>query len=417
MVADPKVTSVIMTRTFHPVGQGAFYSEEFKGKGGNALFRVLYDCGCIWGDENQKHGMRVLRGQIKRWKESGHTGVDYLFVSHFDFDHVSLLRTLRNEDVEVGRVISPLLEDDEKTSLENFYKGVLAGKDSKFVRELIEDPGIALGSANTRIRAMQDGEPLANVDCDENDARRGQVRSGTRFPVCVSGVDIGWRYIPCNVNLKCRGEAFRAALVKKFGKRFDPKTLDDFPKLMKLRGCGKRRAFQKLKEVYESIEGNVNENSMTVYSGPVNAEVDAKMDRSRLMWDCGRGKCPPPRELRCQIHADGGFEEHLEIGPACVYTGDVDLKQAKVREWYGGYWNRVGTIQVPHHGSRLSFAPSAFSDSRYCCPVSCSDRCYYGHPHACVTNRLTAVGSTPVRVTESMWLEQDVKVVQRTSGF
>ena len=34
-----------MIRTFHPVGQGAFYSEEFFNSERGCIFRAVYDCG------------------------------------------------------------------------------------------------------------------------------------------------------------------------------------------------------------------------------------------------------------------------------------------------------------------------------------------------------------------------------------
>ena len=41
---------VIVQRTFHPVGQGAFYSERFYTSGqSEAVYNIVYDCGTSWG--------------------------------------------------------------------------------------------------------------------------------------------------------------------------------------------------------------------------------------------------------------------------------------------------------------------------------------------------------------------------------
>ena len=46
MVKDSAMT-MNMIRTFHPVGQGAFYSEEFFNPEGDCVFRAVYDCGSL----------------------------------------------------------------------------------------------------------------------------------------------------------------------------------------------------------------------------------------------------------------------------------------------------------------------------------------------------------------------------------
>ena len=399
--------NIRLIRTFHPVGQGAFYSEEFKGEGGDVLFRVLYDCGCIWGDKNQKHGMQVLGEQISQWKGTGHSGIDYLFISHFDFDHVSLLKTLKDGGVKVERVISPLLENDEKVALTNFYEGVFKRNESEFLGDLIENPGKALGGENIWVAPLKADGRLSDEDFSVDVASGDHVASGTRFPVDIPNADLDWRYIPCNFEIESRGLEFREALKKKFGERFDPKTLEGFPGLMKLYGRGKRRAFRKLKAVYDSVEGNINENSMIVYSGPVDCEGKDWKCVGQSMLSCNSSKCPPQHKLPCV--ALGNAENRVKggCGPACIYTGDADLKVTAIDVWYRDFWHFVGTIQVPHHGSRLSFNHSIFCHGCYQCPISCSDNCYYKHPHACVTNALTADGSIPIRVTESVGLCQE----------
>ncbi len=82
-------------RTFHPVGQGAFYSEEFRDSEGNCVFRVVYDCGSLknCGLQRNCDGTPLKRKDIEERVEQafpdGH-GVDILFVSHLD-DDLSLI--------------------------------------------------------------------------------------------------------------------------------------------------------------------------------------------------------------------------------------------------------------------------------------------------------------------------------------
>ena len=88
-----------MARTFHPIGQGAFYSEEFFNSEQNCVFRIVYDCGSLkyCGLQRNSDGTPLEREDIeervKRAFPNGH-GIDILFVSHFDEDHVNLIPCL-----------------------------------------------------------------------------------------------------------------------------------------------------------------------------------------------------------------------------------------------------------------------------------------------------------------------------------
>lgn len=85
-----------MARTFHPIGQGAFYSEEFFNSEQNCVFRIVYDCGSLkyCGLQRNSDGTPLEREDIeervKRAFPNGY-GIDILFVSHFDEDHVNLI--------------------------------------------------------------------------------------------------------------------------------------------------------------------------------------------------------------------------------------------------------------------------------------------------------------------------------------
>ena len=64
-------------RTFHPVGQGAFYSERHEN------FNVVYDCGTEYPKRTDKGIKRTVETAFRKDEE-----IDILFISHFDFDHV-----------------------------------------------------------------------------------------------------------------------------------------------------------------------------------------------------------------------------------------------------------------------------------------------------------------------------------------
>lgn len=68
-------------RTFHPVGQGAFYSERFYEDGrSEAIYKIVYDCGTSWGSV-----MKAKKVVAKAFDKKD--VIDYLFISHLDYDH------------------------------------------------------------------------------------------------------------------------------------------------------------------------------------------------------------------------------------------------------------------------------------------------------------------------------------------
>lgn len=72
-------------RTFHPVGQGAFYSERHEN------FNIVYDCGTQYKPRPSKGIERTVKTAFGKDEE-----IDILFISHFDYDHVGHISTLRD---------------------------------------------------------------------------------------------------------------------------------------------------------------------------------------------------------------------------------------------------------------------------------------------------------------------------------
>lgn len=78
-----------LIRTIHPVGHGAFYTEELYD--GNRQVTVVYDCG--WKEKTDKTALQrevngFLQLPVKRH-------IDILFISHFDSDHVDGIKMLQ----------------------------------------------------------------------------------------------------------------------------------------------------------------------------------------------------------------------------------------------------------------------------------------------------------------------------------
>lgn len=115
-------------RIFHPVGQGAFYSEHFEDN--NYSFNIVYDCGVL---KAITHGEKVVSQAFTKDDE-----IDILFISHLDYDHISLVKKLKDTVKRIKRVILPLVVD--KYYILSFYKAINNGSKYNDVIKLIDDP-------------------------------------------------------------------------------------------------------------------------------------------------------------------------------------------------------------------------------------------------------------------------------------
>ena len=80
-LSDGISPSINLTRTIHPVGQGAFYSEIFSAQR-NKLYTVVYDCG-----SNNKRRLTTETKQLDK--------VNLVFISHFHEDHINGINEIR----------------------------------------------------------------------------------------------------------------------------------------------------------------------------------------------------------------------------------------------------------------------------------------------------------------------------------
>lgn len=87
--STPAPLNIKLTRTIHPVGQGAFYSETFSDCNNRPVFTAVYDCG-------------GKKDYLKKEIETLST-VDILFISHFHSDHINGVQDL----IDLKSVVVP----------------------------------------------------------------------------------------------------------------------------------------------------------------------------------------------------------------------------------------------------------------------------------------------------------------------
>jgi ribonuclease BN (tRNA processing enzyme) len=361
----------MIKRIFHSIGQGAFYSERHE------QYNIVYDCG-EWKDSN-------LADKVVKQSFLQDERIDILFISHFDYDHVSKISTLKNHVNSIDNVILPLLHPNEKILLLNIYKAL----DINII-ELINNPQEYFGQ-NTKIIYVKGaiGTDEISIEAEAIDIKTivtgTEIESGTAIFI---GID-DWIFIPYNHEYLARNERLEKELA---GEGFNVeklKTDNDYSieKIVSDIGLTKRQGGKKLKEIYERLEGNINQNSMLLYSGTGKSNINEKKI-SNVYWGNN-------------IHAYWTFP-FLPIieRVGCIYSGDADFNITNIHIIFDNFFEKVGTIQIPHHGDLKMFNSTMLDEKFYYCPISFGNNNSYGHPSGKVISEILAKNSLPLMISE-----------------
>ena len=349
--------NIKIVRTFHPVGQGAFFSERFQiWKPKIETHNIVYDCGVCYMKEKQ--AVHVVKQAF-----AGKDEIDYLFISHLDYDHVSLTYAILPR---VKNIVLPLVSKEELIIAMMFYV-------------VSEESGAAMLFREIINRIENDNRRNSVIFVGDLEYRSSE--GGTQN-VLASGTgiepqwDYDWVLIPHNVKYHSRRQKLIDELdklihEKEFVKEIVGQGLKPFKtaeelieKLNERDFAGKVLVMPNLRKTirraYASIEGGTNENSLLLYSGP-------KRGVTRYVIEF----CMPERPWGdCWI-----------AQAACLYTGDSICDMADWKKKYSAVWDHVGTIQLPHHGSVESFDVDSYPiDRQYIFPVSFGTYNTYGHP-------------------------------------
>lgn len=365
----------MIERIFHPIGQGAFYSERHKN------FNIVYDCG-NW--KNTKLADKVVKQAF--FKDEV---VDILFISHFDYDHVNKINTL-NKHTKIKKVIMPLLHNDEKKLLINLYRAL----DFKILT-LIENPQAFFGeetqiitiepSENSESQISDNIEPL-DLDTSINTS----IKSGSILRKRFDTYE--WVFIPFNYEYKDRNTELEDLLSKN---GFNVNKLKTDSKYTINAVISERK---KLKDIYSKVNGNINQNSMLLYSGINYLHENCEQKVFRFDYTHSYFECDDEFYNHIRWHKMR-IERHRV---SCIYTGDTNLNIVKIKFIFKNFWKSVGTIQIPHHGDIKSFDKSILDDKYYWCPISVGETNTYGHPSCTLVSKILNQESCPILVTENL---------------
>ncbi|WP_198019116.1 MBL fold metallo-hydrolase [Prevotella falsenii] len=333
--------------------------EKFELPNGST-FTIVYDCGSLTLKQEE------LKKRIKGVFPKGHQ-IDILFISHFHADHINGIEALK-EHCRIKKVVLPLIDDEEKIILK--VSNYIETKDS--CEEIIETPEQYFeNSIIIKINPVdmdstpKDVDPIDISNIEENTT----LSSGTVLKDKRNGF-LDWVFIPYNYKQNERKNQFKRKIkfpLKKI-------TIDNIEEYK-----------DKLTDAYKAIEGDLNGNSMALYSGPLKDNYSFLCYRYRPFYTY----CLDPYQLQS----------------GCLYTGDVNLKNRglikDIKERLDRVSQFIGTLQVPHHGSEHNFKESILKIGKISSAVcSFGIRNSYGHPAYTVIEKVVDKEIIPCLVTE-----------------
>ena len=358
-----------VTRVIHPIGQGAFYSERIECD--DRTYNIVYDC----GSGNIKGTPKLLKREITSYYKKDDV-IDILFISHFDNDHINGIKELRDRTSCIRNIVVPLIEQEnfwfysiENHRFQSFYASLTeiancvykvkpASEDDKYYR--LNDIGL--------------------IDLSESEQGSFEVQNATKFSLRRS---IDWCYIPFNYDQKIRLNILKNELVKN---GISEKELTSGWDVIE-------HHIDNIKKVYKKVVADgANKTSLILYSGGVDGEYECRQYQGCMCYYPWLYHRP--------------FYMHDKDG--CLYFGDNDLNQANIlndlKHKLNSLVERVGTIQVPHHGAIDNFNDDIFAinNSVKMFFASFGNKNTYRHPSSRVVAEILKNGNGLFEVTEEM---------------
>ena len=341
-----------MIRKFHPIGQGAFYTEKFKTAG--EQFNVVYDCGTL----NQK---KILETNLKKAFKKGEK-IDIVFISHFHSDHINCLDYLLDY-CDVKNIIIPYIDNSNKIFSELDNEIIKCSRNgypykckyncsTKECNIFLKNPEEFIKERANLIEVRPDYEeklvePIGKEETDEVEIedliKMNEINSGKRIKFSKHNSD--WVFVPANINHEENARKFEKYLKNK------KLTVEDLLKNLN------KVNIKIAKDIYKKL-GELNTNSLVLYSGVI---TDSKFSKKNYCSDSELCKLFKINSKGC-LHLDDDNKEilcsfcNLNF-TGCLYLGDYNAKDnfEYIKKIYSNFFDNLSIIQIPHHGSKHNF--------------------------------------------------------------
>lgn len=379
----------MMLRCILPVGQGAFYLERFKSNGD--IINVVYDCGSLTD-------VKIVEKEIKSNFIKGEE-IEIVFISHIDKDHVNGLEYLLKY-CKVKNIVFPYTKKKDKIALniEYFCNNNIPSYND-FTYKFINDPYRALRDLNSDtilygIREYHSDNDSNWTNGDENEEKFEVINSGINlskfFLYGKNTPKINWEYVPFNFREDKRKKQFFDELKKNIGLPFEESDIDEL-----LRMWNNIKIRNAIIDAYKKVKGNMNTNSMVLFSGIRDKYIFQRPIRRSNNYRSYYDYC-------CFCYCKKCFD-YVSKKNGCLYTGDYEANGAykwhDLKNAFSEYWDYIGCVQIPHHGSYRNYNHEfALLDAYFIISAGCKNR--FRHPSGLVIKDLYLNEKYPFIVTE-----------------
>ena len=378
-----------VTRIFHSVGQGGFYTETFDDSTNKSM--VVFDCG--------GKSSKLMKDYINSFLPTrSKATIEAVFISHLHDDHINGLQHLIDR-ANVKKIFLPQFNSNQlfDTIFYNAAYGTHTENRNNLVFSLINPTNTFRETTIIQIAEVTGDNNYQNVSRSIQDGVSQTIASGTPMKL-----ENGWVYIPFNPkskkpNFHSIEDLSNREKLEEIYQNEDickqAEYLVEFIKGINVSEC---------KKLYRKMFGGIhNGQSMTLFSGLRNHDSNIKICSHPFTPTCNRYQCP---------HGCDWFAEFAKDNEACIptnflYTGDYEAgDNAKMTELSSFYtnmkvWETICGVQIPHHGSRKNYADELYNKRCYAIASAGSSNRLH-HPNIDTLINIFQQGCIPFVVTE-----------------
>lgn len=354
-----------LTRIIHPVGQGGFFSEKIKD--GDQEINIIYDCG---GNSRQSIEEYLANYYLTSFPQE----IDAVFISHLHDDHVNGLEYLLINS-KVKYLFLPQLNHDQQ--METYLYNIIYGRSkvisNSFLQELYEhhyfQDTVVVEVPHSSSNQVINKEINVHDDIDILSQNVKAFEPGTKIYYKKEWLFILYNPPVITKKLYSFYDSFKRSLNIK--QEFE---LSELPSIVEQYGIDRCKAAYK-----RYFESNHNAYSMALLSTP------------SVHDNYNNDSC---------IKADNSETNFIQ---SFLYMGDFETKLLynDLKSYYQPFWERINSLQVPHHGSRNNYHPFLYEYPKtgFLCV---GERNRYSHPNVDTLLGMKNMGCEPILVTESL---------------